>query len=98
MWQLTAELVGSDRKSERFETSDPIANLVPTRERLGHQALGARDARHCHRVSLCHMQDERELRVELERERRGTEIAPIRLAPRSRARHAAGGDRVVRVA
>ena len=39
------------------------------------------DARHCHRVSLWHMQDERELTVELERERRGTEIAPIRLAP-----------------
>ena len=27
------------------------------------------------------MQDEREVTVELERERRGTEIAPIRLAP-----------------
>ena len=27
------------------------------------------------------MQDEREVMVELERERRGTEIAPIRLAP-----------------
>ncbi len=27
------------------------------------------------------MQDERELMVELERERRGTEVAPIRLAP-----------------
>ena len=27
------------------------------------------------------MQDERELKVELEQERRGTEIAPIRLAP-----------------
>ena len=42
---------------------------------------GARDARHRHRVSLWHMQDEREVTVELERERRGTEIAPIRLAP-----------------
>ena len=35
---------------------------------------GARDARHCDRVSLWHMQDEPE-------ERRGAEIAPIRLAP-----------------
>ena len=40
-----------------------------------------RDAPHCHRVSLWHMQDERELTVELEQERRGTEIAPIQLAP-----------------
>ena len=42
---------------------------------------GARDVLHRHRVSLWHMQDEREVTVELERERRGTEIAPIRLAP-----------------
>jgi hypothetical protein len=42
---------------------------------------GAPDAHHCHRVSLWQMQDKRELRVELEQERRGTEIAPIRLAP-----------------
>jgi uncharacterized protein len=42
---------------------------------------GARDAHYRHRVSLWDMQDERELTVELERERRGTEIAPIRLAP-----------------
>ena len=41
---------------------------------------GGRDARHCHRVS-CGMQDERELTVEFERERHGTQIAPIRLAP-----------------
>ena len=34
-----------------------------------------------HRVSLWHMQDERELSVELEQERPGTEIPPIRLAP-----------------
>ena len=37
--------------------------------------------RHCHRVLLWHMKNERELTVELERERPGTEIAPIRLAP-----------------
>jgi uncharacterized protein len=42
---------------------------------------GARDAHYRHRVSLWDMQDERELTVELERERRGTEIAPIRLTP-----------------
>ena len=45
------------------------------------QAEGGGDAHHCHRVSLWHMQDERELTAELERERRGTEIAPVRLAP-----------------
>jgi len=42
---------------------------------------GARDVRRRHRVSLWHMQDEREVTVELERDCRGTEIAPIRLAP-----------------
>ena len=41
----------------------------------------ARGTRHGHRVSLWHMQDDREVMVELERGRRGTEIAPIRLAP-----------------
>ena len=41
---------------------------------------GAR-VRHRHRVSLWHMQDEREISVERERERCGTEIPPIRLAP-----------------
>ena len=40
----------------------------------------ARDGRHGYRVVLWHLQDERELTIEHERERRGTVIAPIRLA------------------
>lgn len=42
---------------------------------------GTQDAHHCHRVSFWHMQNERELTAGLERERRATEIVPIRLAP-----------------
>src|SRR3954465_2104829 len=39
----------------------------------------ARDGRDGYRVVLWHMQDERELTIEHERERRGTVIAPPRL-------------------
>ena len=42
---------------------------------------GERNVRHKHRVSLWHMQDEREVTIELEQEPRSTAIAPIRLAP-----------------
>jgi hypothetical protein len=69
--QVAAELVGSDRTSGRFETSDPIANLVPTRERQGHggewlkglMAQALLQSRRNYQKEVCMGRDYRKLEV-----------------------------------
>ena len=80
--KLTVPLTVDVGVGENWKEAKSCSRPIPANTCLRRSTCGpARATRHGHRVSLWHMQDEREVTVELEGERRDTEITSIGLAP-----------------